>query len=431
MNIQKILSMLHKTFDSSPINWLEACEFSLKENELHLSFLHPFIQDWFNAKDRVNLESLLKAQYPEINLVINKFNKVVCASRDAVRAANRSRVTRPSGGSGEKGQNSQRDYLADFIYNDKNALAVKAAHSLSQKKIAENFPHLALFFGSPGSGKSHLLKAIYQKQRHNGIIKCSFFSAKKLAHSLLALDDCHNAAESSSSMLLIDDLQELENSPSALSLMTSVFDLALNERGQLWVVASLAAENLHKATLYERLRSRLEQGIYFELHPADLDIRLRFVEKLNREKNLGLNRVQLINIARLSSKLTEAMGLMHKVEFFKTFMGQTPSKQDLDRVLATNSAEPPFDWQKLLEKVARRLNLKTDEILGSRRKPEYVLGRQIVMYLARKQLALSFQEIGKLFGGKDHSTVMHAVKKIQQLRDNDEDLHKLLKELEK
>lgn len=439
MNIQQILKLLHENFDSSSIHWLEASKFSLKGSELHLSFLHPFIHDWFKAEVYASLERLLKETHPGIKLVIDKFNKFVFASRDAEHPSSTAVCSNSSGSPLDSSIEAERDYLADFIYNEKNTMALKAAQALSQKKIAENVPHLALFYGPSGSGKSHLLKAIYQKHKSHGFLKCGFFSAEKLLHDSAALFDLYTLSTVSPSLVIIDDLQDLANSPSALSLITALCDLALKSRPAsslqkthyLWLVISLGAKNIHNALLSERLQSRLEQGLYFELQTADLDIRLRYVERVNREKNLGLNRAQLINIARQSNRLTDAAGLMRKVEFFITLQGQRPSSRELDKILADDSTLPSLDWQKVVEKVARHLNLKTEDILGSKRKPDYVLGRQIAMYIARNKLALSFQEIGKFFGGKDHSTVMHAVKKIQQLRNDDEDMHILLKELEK
>ncbi len=435
MNIQKIIFLLNQNFANCHINWLKTTRISLEEDKLIFSFLHHFIFSWFQKNVQENLTSLLKKNYPEIKLVFQTANQLESntTTSNKILFSETSKNDFPQ----KIPENSEMDFFSKFFYNEKNSLAVKAAHSLALKNIPENFPHLILFYGSSGSGKTHLLKAIYQKRQDFGQSDCLYFTADKLlAHSLNCID---NQTRNLPSVIIIDDLQLLENSPTSLHLICELCDLALKKTGKqqlscnasLRLAAAITGENIQTARLPDRLVSRMEQGLHLNLSIADLDVRLRFAENYNREKKLGLNRSLLITIARQSNRLTDVIGILSKIEFFITIQGRSPSRQDFDKLLMPDNSEPPVDWQKILENVSRHLHLRIEDILGSKRKPDYVLARQIAMYLARFKLALSFQEIGRFFGGKDHSTVMHAVKKIQKLRLNDQNMHNLLTELER
>lgn len=428
MNIQEILNILSHKFNNGNINWLEASEISFDGNELKISFLNPFIYAWFRENIHAALKLELGEKRPAIKLVVSPPLRPIIA-------ASRSKRSEPF--QAKSPEISNMDYFADFIYNEKNALAVKAALSLAQKQIPENFPFLILFYGPSGSGKSHLLKAIHQKRLAQGETNCLFFSVGELLRRPINILDYSRDRGQGSSVLIIDDLNYLDDSPSAASLVSALCDIiSEKERGDfgrknIRLAAAITAEGRSDNHISDRLRSRLEQGLYFELQAADLDIRLRCAEKFNREKKLGLNRGVLVQIARQSNRFTDTMGHLRKIEYFSRAQGRTPSLRDVDQLIGEKSSAPPLDWQRILENVSKRLNLKTEDILGSKRKPDCVLARQIAMFLARSRLALSFQEIGRLFGGKDHSTVMHSVRKIEKLRGIDEDMRKLLADLEK
>lgn len=403
MDFEKIAALLRENARAAEINWLEAAEISFNEGGLVISFLQPFAHSWFKENALADLERLLNKAHPEIKL-----------------------ETRVNGG--KEAAAADEDYFTDFLYNEKNYLALKAAQTLALKTIPESYPPLTLFYGQSGSGKSHLLKAIRQK-------RLAYGGADGPAAGLLNQPIQDWAREKLPPALVIDDLQSLESQPKALLNLRGLCDRALSgaESGEapFRLAAAVTAESLSQAPLPDWLLSRFERGLCLSLPPADLDIRLRFAEKFNRKKKLGLSRGFLVNIARQSNRLTDTLGLLHKAEFFISLKGAPPSRRDLDSILSGNALKRPPDWQNILESVAGRLNLRTEDLLGSKRGADYVLGRQIAMYIARARLALSYQEIGRLFGGKDHSTVMHAVKKIERLRQTDGVMHKLLTELEK
>lgn len=440
MNLSQILDLLRKNFGSDPVNWLDASDMSLNGTELHIAFIHPYLTDWFTGHVENRLIDFFTKNLPQLVIIIHKNDKIANSGNTTQQLYFNTKFKEVK--EEEKSQPGQEksNYFADFIFNEKNALAVRAAHSLATLEIPRNLPGITVFYGPSSSGKTHLLKAIQQQRAFSGDKFCPLLSGSSLARDFENMGlTAANYPSRLPRLLLIDALQDMENSHSLISLICALCDEALNGNNKFLdkaggrafnMALAISADSLKMARLPEGIISRLEQGLCFGLKQADLDVRLRYGEKYNREQGLGINRSQLINIARHTLKITEIRGLLHKIEFFVTLQGKGSALKDIDTLLGQENLAKPTDWQRVIENVAKRFTLTSADILGNARKADYVLPRQIAMYLARSKLALSFQEIGKLFGGKDHSTVMHSVKKIQRLRQVDKDMHKLLTELE-
>ena len=118
------------------------------------------------------------------------------------------------------------------------------------------------------------------------------------------------------------------------------------------------------------------------------------------------------------------------MEAFAAVHGRSLTPADLENIVRTGGAERPPGCREILNEVARGLNLRPEDILGSRRRPDLVLARQVAMYLCRQKLGLSYPELGRAFGGRDHSTVIHAIKKIKKLLISNKDVQRLVTQLE-
>ena len=123
-------------------------------------------------------------------------------------------------------------------------------------------------------------------------------------------------------------------------------------------------------------------------------------------------------------------GLILKVGAYCAVKGLNLTQADLENIVRTGVAEKMPGCREILTEVARGLNLKPDDVLGGKRRPDLVLARQIAMYVCRQKLGLSYPELGRAFGGRDHSTVIHAIKKINKLLVSDKRVQKLVTEIE-
>lgn len=383
--------------------WLQGLNFSLVDSTLFVYFPHAHFRDWFATNKKRYFETLLAEALPR-----QTFNLVY--EIPAIRKIP------------DKTKKANSEYIKfnfdNFLDNGKNSRALEAAKACAGLGAATP-PAPLLFYGPSGCGKTHLLKAIIN------ILK------EKIP--LREIDVCQNQGLCYLKMpyrpdaLIIDNLQELKNSAYYQALLAARIDKLL-ETSSTPIVLAWTGTIPAPGILDQRLLSRIHAGILVELRHPDLEVRIQYAEKISRQKKLGLSRGQILFLARQSKDFPILKGLLGKIEFFISLYGQLPDDTEMLRLAGNETSGP--DWRRILAQVSKHLAVSTDDILGVSRKPELVFARQLAMFLCRSALGISYPELGRLFGGKDHSTVMHGIKKIQHLRDTDKDMRNLLTELE-
>ena len=162
----------------------------------------------------------------------------------------------------------------------------------------------------------------------------------------------------------------------------------------------------------------------------DLDVRLRYLQISGKERGLRLTRDQLLFLAQRCTQFRLLQGLLLKVEAFATVKGCTLTRTDLENIVRTGLVDKTPDCREIINEVAFALNLDPKETLTGKRRPDLVLARQVAMYVCRRKLGLSYPELGRAFGGKDHSTVIHAIKKINKLLVSDKSVRQLVTKVE-
>lgn len=400
--------------------WLNGLVLRLRENRLHVSFAHAYFPSWFMPLKKKEFEKLARAALGMPNLEF------------AYEAPNSAAAPPPAESAGERGREDKGLFDA-FISNEKNSLALEAAKSMAREALAagEKQARLLLLCGPSGSGKSHLLGAIHAtysaSPRFALLRKAAFFCS---GHKRDGLSEILRTFWQDRQILLLDDLQEVFGQKSWQFLLRAYVDAALSLNAARGLAFAMGGAENQLNGLEPGLRSRLESGLILELEAPDLDIRLRWLEKLNKEEKLAFNREQIIFIARRCRHIPQMRGLLRKIEIFVKLYGRNPTLRDMEDLASTGGAAPPPGWRDIVDKVASRFNLKAEEIINSGRRPDLVLARQVAMYVCRRKLGFSFPELGRIFGGKDHSTVMHGIRKVQSLADADRDMRKLLTELE-
>ncbi len=331
----------------------------------------------------------------------------------------------------------ENDAFTAFIANAKNAFPLAAA-----KEIAEQRADVAynpfLLCGRSGTGKSHILRSmaatLKKGQTGNRVILASAarFCADNPAwvrHPELFWQQCD--------VLLLDDIQDIAGQSAWQQKLVSCIDACPSaaspstgaRRGGQMVFACTGQPQALK-TLDERLRSRLESGLVVELMEPDLDVRMRYLQAMCKERNMSLSRDQLLFIAQRCSQFRLLQGLLLKVAAFCSVTGCELSQADLENIVRTGVADKTPGCLEILGEVARAMNLRPEDVLGGKRRPDLVLARQVSMYICRRKLGLSYPELGRAFGGKDHSTVIHAIKKIKKNLVSDKALQQMVTELE-
>lgn len=428
--------------------WLDALALRLENGRLVVGFPHSYFARWFGMHKRTSFEAALFRCCPDAPGIIYEdaplgralppMTEVFRTARDAAPA--QAHDPDPHDETSDGGE----DAFARFIVNARNAFPLATA-----KKIAgEGSPDgeaVLVFCGKSGTGKTQLLRAMavtLERRLAPGRVLlrgAARFCADMAAGGAPWTEQFWRNCDA----LLLDDVQDIAGDAARQRDLAACMDVCLGllqeerrrksgpipRHGRL-MIFSHAGPATELAHLEERLRTRLESGLVLELLEPDLDVRLRYLQRAVRERELALSRDQLLYLAQRCVQFSLLQGLLRKVEAFTALNGRQPMQADLENIVRTGGSVRPVGCREILGSVARGFNLRTEDILGARRRPDLVLARQVAMYLCRRKLGLSYPELGRAFGGRDHSTVIHAVKKIRKLLDTDKVVHNLVTELE-
>lgn len=353
---------------------------------------------------------------------------------------------RTSGGGLEGSPLDPRYTFDSFVVGASNRMSHAGAIQVAETVLTDSPGYNPLYIhSSVGLGKSHLLQAIaWEVKRRNPNAQVLYLTAERFRYQFVeALRSSDPLAFKERfrniSLLLIDDLEFLQGERTEQE-----FDHIINallDGGKQVVVASARAPN-HIERLNERMRSRLQRGLVTELLPLDHELRQKVIEKRVAEKraidpSFTLSRdVQDLLAARLTENGRELEGAVTRLYATWQYM-RTPITMDIAetviRDLVANLEPRRIKIEDILRIISRHYGVSKGDLLSQRRHRSVVWPRQIGMYLAKQLTARSLPEIGRRFGGRDHTTVLHAIRKIEgeitknpRLEDELEELKKLL-----
>ncbi|HAR68936.1 MAG TPA: chromosomal replication initiator protein DnaA, partial [Thermus scotoductus] len=185
-------------------------------------------------------------------------------------------------------------------------------------------------------------------------------------------------------------------------------------------------------TLEARLRSRFEWGLITDIQPPDLETRIAILKMNAEQRGLRISEEVLEYIARqVTSNIRELEGALMRTIAYASLNGVELTRAVAAKALSDifASKEVEVDPHEIVRKVAEYFALRPEDLVGGGRRKEVVLPRQIAMFLVRELTRSSLPEIGQLFGGRDHTTVLYAIQKVQELSESDREVQKLLRSL--
>ncbi len=353
----------------------------------------------------------------------------------------------PTQAGGFEGSPLDSRYTFDaFVVGAANRMAHAGASQVAETLFAESRGFNPLYIHSAvGLGKTHLLHAIAWEVRrrmpHAQILyltaerfRFQFVEALQSRDALAFKDRFRNI-----DMLMIDDLEFLHGQHTEQEFDHTIN--ALLDGGKQIVVASSRAPN-QVDKLSERMRSRLQRGLVTEITAPDYELRLKILERRIQEKRVVDPSFEVPRdvLELLAERLTEngremegaAIRLHAQWQYMRTPITREVA-ENVIRDLVQNSEPRRVRIEDIIKVVSRHFGVSKPDILSQRRHRSVVWPRQIGMYLAKKLTARSLPEIGRRFGNRDHTTVLHAIRKIegaldgdQRLRDEIDDLKKLL-----
>jgi chromosomal replication initiator protein len=278
-------------------------------------------------------------------------------------------------------------------------------------------------YGESGLGKTHLLHAIgaYAQELY-GNVRVKYVSSEEFTNDFInsIRDDKASAFQRryrDLDILLVDDIQFLENKERTQEEFFHTFNTLYNANKQIVISSDRPPKQL--TTLEDRLRSRFEWGLITDIQPPELETRIAILRKKAAQDKLNAPDDVLEYIAsKISTNIRELEGALIRVTAFASLNRQSVDLSLAEIVLKDlipNESNPEITGATIMAQTAAYFSLTIDDLCGTSRSRVLVNARQIAMYLCRELTELSLPKIGQTFGGRDHTTVMHADRKIRQL----------------
>ena len=328
-----------------------------------------------------------------------------------------------------------RFHFNSFVVGNNNRLAHAAALAVAQSPARAYNP--LFIYGKVGLGKTHLLQAIGHYITENSELTFTYLSSEQFTNELInAIRDDKTTAfrrrYRNTDVLLVDDIHFLAGKERTQEEFFHTFN-ALHEAHKQ-IVLSSDRSPIEIPTLEKRLQSRFEWGLIADIQSPDLETRIAILKKKAEIENMELpDEVATFIAERIKTNIRKLEGCLVRItahsSLFKEKIDMNSVKEILKGILPEEKPRP-ITVELVQKTVSKYYKIKESTIKGKKRSRSIAFPRQIAMYLCRELTEDSFPEIGAKFGGKDHTTVMYAYRKIVEQAKKDEVLSNELKELE-
>ena len=415
---------LQKTSTASALDaWFEPLRLEADTTDALLTvfFPHAHFEDWFSQQGKTLFESCVQSVWQR------QFGTSVriCYSRPPMPPT---ATFFSAQASGTARSETEGEYsLSSFIPNKKNEFPLAAAKEVCNPQSAHSYNPF-IVCGKSGTGKTHILRALAAAltEIHG---QNNVFSGNADAFAA-ALDSMGaRAFLQSYTAVVVDDMQRMARTAALQEKYIQIIDTCLDTRRQMVFASTIPPAALEG--LAEGLRSRLEVGLLVDLKEPDIDVRMRFAQARIRQYGVKLDRDHLLLLAQRCANIRHLSGIILKIAAFHSLARRDLTTADLENILRSSGEERPVTADDIISTVSEHTAISVRDILGSRRQPACVRARQTAMFLCRELLGMSYPALGRLFGGKDHSTVIHSIQKIKELMDTHKDMHTTVTELKK
>ena len=419
-------------------NWIESLELvKIEKKSVIFNVPNSFIANWIDRNYRETIIETFKNEEIFIDEILFEFkNKNSLHSNkentpkkrdnnlsDVKNSLDNNNIELPSS------PLDQRFTFERFVVGKPNELAHAAA-----KRVSEIGPvtfNPLFLYGGVGLGKTHLMHAIaWQIKKTNPSSRMLYLSAEQFMYRFvqaLRFKDMYGFKEifRSVDILMVDDVQFIAGKESTQDEFFHTFN-ALVEQGKQLVISGDRAPGEIDG-LEDRIKSRLAWGLVVDLHPTDYELRLGILQskveiqsKLHPGININNGILEFL-AHRISSNVRVLEGSLTRLFAYASLVGRPIDIDMAQECLADilRISERKVTIEEIIRKVADHYNLRMSDMISARRPRTISRPRQLAMFLAKNLTSKSLPEIGRRFGGRDHTTVIHAVKKIEELKNKD------------
>ncbi|MFL5951865.1 MAG: chromosomal replication initiator protein DnaA [Gaiellaceae bacterium] len=323
-----------------------------------------------------------------------------------------------------------------FVIGSSNRFAHAAALAVAEAPAQAYNP--LFIYGGTGLGKTHLMQAIAQYvAEHSGDLSVRYVTSETFMNDFInSLRDKRiegfKQRYRTYDLLLVDDVQFFEHKERIQEEFFHTFNSLYEAGSQIVMSSDRPPRDI--ATLEERLRSRFEWGLITDIQPPDLETRIAILRKKVKTDGINIPDPQVLSFiaSRISTNIRELEGALTRVVAFSSLTGRGLSvdlAEDVLKDVFPQGEAAEVSIRRIQELVSERFQLSMDELCGDKRSQNIVYPRQVAMYLSRELTDSSLPKIGKEFGGRDHTTVIHATSKIARLIREDRSVYNLVQEL--
>jgi chromosomal replication initiator protein len=316
-----------------------------------------------------------------------------------------------------------------FVVGKPNALAHAAARRVAESGQVTFNP--LFLYGGVGLGKTHLMHAIaWELTSRDPSARVLYLSAEKFMNRFiqaLRFKDMFGFKEMfrSVDVLMVDDVQFIAGKDSTQEEFFHTFNALVEQQRQIIISADRAPGEIDG--LEERIRSRLQCGLLVDLHPTDYELRLGILQQKVEAQQAIYPDIRIASgvleflAHRISTNVRVLEGALTRLFAFASLVGREITLDLAQDCLADilRASDRKVTIEEIIRKVADHYNLRMSDLLSARRTRTIARPRQVAMYLSKTLTSKSLPEIGRRFGGRDHTTVIHAVRRIEDLRGHD------------
>ena len=325
--------------------------------------------------------------------------------------------------------------FSSFVVGRNNEFAHASSYRIAQKPGSEGYNPLFLC-GPTGMGKTHLLHAIGNHVQENlPHLKIRYISAERFLNEYVSgirrgeMEKFRSRYREKCDLLLIDDIQVLKNGDRVQEEFFHTLNSLFEKQRQVVVASDKMPKDIKG--LEDRIRTRLEWGLIADIQMPDFETRLAILRYKAEKKNIPLSDEVTTYIAKISKRsIRELEGNLNKVKMFSEFQAMKLNLNLAKKVLSVHDEIHTLTVEDIQKLVCEHFKIRVVDLKSKNRSKPFLLARQLAMYMIKNHLNKSLVEIGRAFGGRDHSTVLNALRKIEAELTKNPDLKKDFEELQ-
>ncbi len=415
-------------------SWLRKISFAEEfDKYILLSVSTRFIRDWITSRYLDQILQIVKFYKPEINRIELsldvKKEEIINNNNDKNNNFSKDNVSFIKDFFFQYNRIDPNRNFDNFITGLSNKLAFEAS-----KKVSENMSHYnpLYIYGGVGMGKTHLLNSIGLKLKDNN--KVMFISAERFMYQFVKSIKSNNMVKfkeyfRNADALLIDDIQFMNGKEAMQEEFFHTFNALLDKGSQIIVSADRPPNKLTR--MQERIKSRFSGGLVIDIQQSDYELRYKIIklktEDLRKYYSNQLNiseEIQKFLSTEIKNSIRELIGALNRIVSFSRIYNKTPNLSETKIVLKDllNLSENRVTTDLIQSLVCKFYKISKTEMLSPRRSRYLVRPRQTAIYLTKILTSKSLPEIGRDFSNRDHTTVIHSIKTIENLKKNDSEL---------